>query len=150
METITYLLIALFSSVATYYYFRKKNIEIIAKLENVIEINRKNCIDEVHRKNNLVYYQKEILYWISDGIHNIGSVSYQEELSYDKKKFKKEIGRFFSITRVLTEDIKNEEYTKNELDGILNFIKDDFGNYCHYLTKDLDLDKYANLVIKEL
>lgn len=97
----------------------------------------------------MIDYQKQVLYWISDGIHNIGSENNQKNFEYDKKEFKKKIGRFFSITRVLTEGIKNEEYTENELADILNFIKDDFGNYCHYLAKDLDLNKYAILVRKE-
>lgn len=91
-------------------------------------------------------YQKEILYWISDGIHNIGSESHQKELGYNKKEFKKNIGRFFSITRVLADNLKDERYDKSEMNEILEFIKDDFGSYCHYLTKELDLDRYTALV----
>lgn len=149
MEIITYLVIGVFSSAATHYLTKKRSNRVIAELKNTIDFINKKQFDELGKKNNLIDYQKQVLYWISDGIHNIGSENNQKNFEYDKKEFKKKIGRFFSITRVLTEGIKNEEYTENELADILNFIKDDFGNYCHYLAKDLDLNKYAILVRKE-
>ena len=149
MEIITYLVVGVFSSAITHYLTKKRSNRVITELKNTIDYINKKQFDELAKKNNLIDYQKKVLYWISDGIHNIGSEEHQKNFEYDKKEFKKKIGRFFSITRVLTEGIKNEEYTENELVDILNFIKDDFGNYCHYLAKDLDLNKYTILVIKE-
>lgn len=148
MEIITYLAVGVFSSAITHHFAKKRNNRVVIELKNNFEFFNKKQLDELSKKNNLIAYQKEILYWISDGIHNIGNENYQKNFEYDKKEFSKKIGSFFSITRVLTENIKNEIYTENELTDILNFIKDDFGNYCHYMSKDLDLDKYTILIVK--
>lgn len=149
MEIISYLMLGIFSSAVTHYITKKRSNRVITELKNTIDFINKNQFSELGKKNNLIDYQKQVLYWISDGIHNIGSEHYQKNFEYDRKEFKKKIGRFFSITRVLADGIKNEEYTENELTDILNFIKDDFGNYCHYLAKDLDLNKYTILVNKK-
>jgi hypothetical protein len=149
LEIITYIAIGALSSAVTHYLIKKRNNRVITEFKKSIDFIIKEHYDELAKKNNLIDYQKKVLYWISDGIHNIGSEEHQKNFDYNEKEFKKKIGRFFSITRVLTEGMKNEEYTENELVDILNFINDDFGNYCHYLSNNLNLDKYNDMIRKD-
>ena len=67
---------------------------------------------------------------------------------------KQNIGLFFAITKGLTR--QNEEcsgcfpYTEEEKTKILDFIKNDFSDYCHYDKKNLDLEKYSKLILKDI
>lgn len=90
--------------------------------------------------------QKDILFWISDAVHNIGTEMYKENSVHDENDFLKTIGSIFASTRTLTSNIEKGFYSDEEFNEILDFIKNDFNAFCHYRTDTLDINKYWSMI----
>ena len=108
---------------------------------------RKFTIFYVRKLSKIIQMQKEILFYISDGIHNFGAKMYIKNENIEAKYFD-DIRRFFASSRWLSENLSKNLYSHEEYVEILNFIQKDFHDYFHHISKELDLQRYIVLVQK--
>ena len=90
--------------------------------------------------------QTEILYFLSDAVHNLENPFLLKEGIEPDDEFYKKIAYVFSYTRVLSLNIKDKRYSKEEYEAILNFIKIDFLSFCYHKTNILDTERYLDLI----
>jgi len=126
-------------------YFKDKNYnKAIEAAKHLFNYDINNLEIKKQELDTIIEIQYKILFYISDGIHNIGGYTdIQKEHEIDLK----EIGTFFAITRMLSNKLKSGQYTEERLKDILYFIENDFHDYCHYEKKKLDILKYEELVM---
>lgn len=144
-----YFLVGFVSVVITYFLCKKvqkKEIEeLLLGVEHTEKCKLKSIEQSLSNKAATAFKQKEILYLISDGIHNIGKY-YKENPSIEKDEFLKKLGNFFAMNRTLSQNIFEDNYSEDRYEKIVNFIEEDFHDFCHYKTQDLDCEKYWNLI----
>ena len=90
--------------------------------------------------------QTEILYFLSDAVHNLENPFLLKEGIKPDDDFYKKIAYIFSYTRSLASNIKDGRYSDEEYKAILDFIQRDFSSFCYYKTNDLDTEKYLDLI----
>lgn len=125
----------------------------LGKREAWKEANRKldgidkelNKLKQSNSNNKIIYMQKEILFYISDGIHNFGDKILIGNENIDEK-YIDNIRTFFAFSRWLSENLSKNLYSEEEYEKILKFIQKDFHDYFHHISKELDLQKFIKLV----
>ena len=141
-----YFILALICIFGTYQFSKRKQQKEIKKIFSYHNIDHKfinmNNLDQLR----IMKMQKELIFHISDACHNIGSDFFQENKILRNEAFVKEIGLFFAYTRRLSNNLYQGFYTKEQYEEIINFIKNDFYDFCHFTKKDLDLKKYYKLI----
>lgn len=101
-------------------------------------------VDDYKKKLNR---HKELLFYISDSVHNIGTEMYNmNKKPIDEDKLKQKLGSFFAYTRTLSLNIDRGYYSDEHFEEILGFIKHDFHDFCHYIKNDMNTDKYWELI----
>ena len=98
-------------------------------------------------QDKLIFLNK-LLFEISDGIHNIGDKSIKKSgKRITTAEYHKQLRLFFVQIRLLSRLLmEGEDFTEKEYGEIINFIKNDFGNFCHYLEDELDVEKFEKLL----
>lgn len=152
-------------AVATVYYILKLKRQHKKALDKVDcwkdeLIKRKE--EQIKEQNTIIKMQENILFHISDGIHNFGGGYFMEknenfDTEYYKNwmssntrtietKYFNKLNMFFSYSRLLARNISKNLYSKEEYEEILKFIQQDFHDYFHKGAIDLDLEKYSKLI----
>jgi len=90
------------------------------------------------KQEKIIDQQNAVMFYISDGIHNIHKYNIDKEI----------IGDFFAVTRTLCSNIEIGNYDDFEYEKILDFIKNDWHDYCHGRFKNLNIKKYEALINK--
>jgi hypothetical protein len=108
---------------------RKTLVELLGKINN--EKNK-----ELYSSHAERLYQ--IIFSISDSIHNIGELKNRENIeNFNEEEFMRKIGLFFNYTRAFSYNFKEgfnsslQRYSDKQLDKILDFINNDFHDFCH-------------------
>jgi hypothetical protein len=142
-----YLIFGIVIAIVVYYMARKYYLRLINEINFCDEKEQKEMENKLEEKNKIIQMQKEILFYISDGIHNFGNKMYIKNGNIEAKYFD-DIRRFFAYSRWLSENLSKNLYSHEEYVEILNFIQKDFHDYFHHISKELDLKKYIALVQK--
>ncbi len=142
-----YLIFGIVIAIVVYYMARKYYLRLINEINFCDEKEQKEIEEKIEKQNNIIQKQKEILFYISDGIHNFGNEMYSKNENIEAKYFD-DIRRFFAYSRWLSENLSKNFYSQKEYEEILNFIQKDFHDYFHHISKELDLQKYIALVQK--
>lgn len=141
-----YFILALICVFGTYQFLKRKQQKEIRKIFAYYNIDPKF----IHMSNldqlKTMKMQKELIFYISDACHNIGCDFFQKNKTLRNEEFVKKIGLFFAYTRRLSDNLYLGFYTKEQYEEILNFIKNDFHDFCHFTKEDLDLKKYYKLI----
>lgn len=141
-----YLIFGIVIATVAYYLARKYYLMAI-DIYLCKEAEQKEMENKLEEKNKIIQMQKEILFYISDGIHNFGAKMYIKNENIEAK-YVDDIRRFFASSRWLSENLSKNLYSHEEYVEILNFIQKDFHDYFHHISKELDLQKYIVLVQK--
>lgn len=157
---ISYFIFGIISITTVYYILRLKKQhqkelkEVDCWKDNIMK-HREVLIKE---QSTIIKMQENILFHISDGIHNFGGAYFVgKNENFDtwmssntrtiEAKYFSNLNRFFSISRTLARNISENLYSKEEYEEILKFIQEDFHDYFHNGAKDLDLEKYNKLIM---
>ncbi len=143
----SYLLIGIIISTVAYYIARKYYLKAIDEINFCKEKEQKEIEGKIEELNKIIHKQKEVLFYISDGIHNFGDKIYFKNVNIEAKYYD-DIRTFFTFSRWLSDNISRNSYSEEDYEKILNFIQKDFHDYFHHISKELDLQKYIALVEK--
>lgn len=134
------------------YYVRKlKKLHKQVVYETFLSKKReeKEIENYIKEKNRIIHMQRDILFYISDGIHNFGSMFFREGSENIEKEYFDNLRIFFSNSRWLSENLSKGLYSKEEYEEILKFIQEDFHDYFHNANKELNLKKFYTLIGKD-
>lgn len=120
----------------------KKEVENLTLFKKQQELKRQ---DE-QKKEEEIEKMKKVFFYLCDGVHNIGSEMYGIENEEKAKEQMKIIGEFFSLTRTGATSIDKIVANEEDYVELLEFIKNDFHDYCHNQKKDIDLKRYCKLL----
>lgn len=146
---ISYFIFGIISITTVYYILRLKKQHQKA-LDEVDWWNNeiiKQKVIYIQEQSTIIAMQKNILFHISDGIHNFGSMMLRIENENIEAEYFNKLNRFFSISRTLAINLSKDLYSKEEYKEILKFIQQDFHDYFHGGAKHLDLEKYYKLIM---
>lgn len=133
----SYLLIGIIAAMA--YYMRKYYLRVINQIHLCNEDKLKEMRKEIEEKNKIIKQQEYILFYISDGMDNLGGRKKFLNKNIEKKYFD-DLGRFFMFNKHLSDNLVTRNfYTQEEYEEILNFIKEDLHDYLNHESKELDL-----------
>lgn len=146
---ISYFIFGIISITTVYYILRlkkqhQKALDEVGFWKDKI-IKRKEIF--IKEQSTIIAMQKNILFHISDGIHNFGSMMLRIEDKNIETKYFNKLNRFFSISRTLALNVSKDLYSEEEYKEILKFIQEDFHDYFHGGAWDLDLEKYYKLIM---
>lgn len=100
-----YLIFGIVIAIVVYYMARKYYLRLINEINFCDEKEQKEMENKLEEKNKIIQMQKEILFYISDGIHNFGNKMYIKNGNIEAKYFD-DIRRFFAYSRWLSENFQ--------------------------------------------